>query len=60
MFVCICSGVTDKDIVDCAKDGCSFKEMLNKLDVCKDCKICVKEIVNLYKKHSSLVKAIDN
>ena len=48
MYICICNGVTDKQIIDCTNDGCTFKEMINNLKCCQQCGICSSYVKELY------------
>lgn len=52
MYVCICSSVTDNEIIDCSKDGCSFEEMKTKLCVSKNCGSCEIEALRIYKEYT--------
>ena len=52
MYVCICSSVTDNEIIDCSKDGCSFEEMKTKLCVSKNCGSCEMEALRIYKEYT--------
>lgn len=48
MYICLCSGVTDQQVKDCASDGCTFKELISKLNCCKICSICTQEVLAVY------------
>lgn len=52
MYVCMCNPTTDKEI----KAACSLvkteQELKNKLNICKDCKSCAKEIRIIYKQNN--------
>lgn len=53
MFVCICNTVTDKQIEECSKDGCTFKELTDKLCIGKNCGNCLKEASIIFKEASN-------
>lgn len=53
MYVCLCSGTTDTEIIECSKDGCSFEEMKTKLCVSQCCGCCEEEAKQLYKEYSN-------
>lgn len=56
MYICICSETTEQQIINCSKDGCTFKELINNLKCCQQCGICsssVKEIYETYKKEKT-------
>lgn len=41
MYVCLCQGITDKDIRDAINDGCSsYKEVIKALDIANQCGKC--------------------
>ena len=41
MYVCLCQGITDKDIRDAINDGCSsYKEVRQALDIAAQCGKC--------------------
>lgn len=48
MYVCICSSITDADIISCSSDGCTFDEMKTKLCVAQNCGSCEQEAKALY------------
>lgn len=48
MYVCLCAGVTDTEIIDCAKDGCSLEELKAKLNASQCCGCCSDEVDRLY------------
>lgn len=50
MFVCICNPTTDKQIVECASDGCTLSQLKQNLKICNQCKLCAKEIKDIYNK----------
>lgn len=56
MYVCLCSNVTDTDIVECSKDGCSFEEMKTKLCVAKNCGCCEQEAERIYQEVTNVSK----
>lgn len=49
MYVCLCQGITDKDIRDAVNEGCcSYKEVRQSLDIatrCGKCGCLAKQIV---------------
>lgn len=50
MFVCVCSAVTDQEIVDAVDEGVtSFDDMQDHLDVSKACGSCSCEVKRLLK-----------
>lgn len=49
MYICLCNAVTDSQIKDCAKDGCTLSELRNKLNVANCCGCCLEEVKQLYK-----------
>lgn len=56
MYICICNGTTDKQIIDCSENVCTFKELIDNLKCCQQCGICsssVKEIYETYKKEKT-------
>ena len=54
MYVCLCNGITDSQVKECALDGCTFKEMINNLNCCKQCNCCPKEVKQIYDMHSAV------
>jgi bacterioferritin-associated ferredoxin len=48
MYICICSETTEQQIIDCANDGCTFKEMINNLKCCQQCGTCSFYVKDLY------------
>lgn len=48
MYICICSSITDADIISCSNDGCTFDEMKTKLCVAQNCGSCEQEAKALY------------
>lgn len=41
MYVCLCQGITDKDIRDAVNDGCcNYKEVRQTLDIASQCGKC--------------------
>ena len=57
MFVCICSAVSDHDIVNAINDGVSsFEEMQDNLGVAKTCGACTCEVKSLL--HDRLNKSL--
>ncbi len=56
MYVCICSSVTDNEIIDCSKDGCTFEEMKTKLCVSKNCGSCEMEALRIYKEYTDVAR----
>lgn len=45
MFVCVCSAVTDHQIIDAIDDGvCNFQDLQEKLGVAKTCGTCSCEV----------------
>lgn len=53
MYVCLCAGVTDDEIIECSKDGCSFDEMTTKLCVSQNCGCCYQEVERIYNENTS-------
>lgn len=48
MFICLCAGVTDTEIIECSKDGCSLDELKTKLNVSQVCGCCSQEVMSIY------------
>lgn len=48
MYICLCAGVTDEEIIECSKDGCSLDELKTKLNVSQVCGCCSQEVTSLY------------
>lgn len=50
MYVCLCHGITDKDIRSAVADGATHvDELANELGVatsCGDCKSCARDVMN--------------
>lgn len=50
MYICICNGVTDRDILEAADNGAtSLKDLQDELNVatcCGSCAMCAKGILN--------------
>lgn len=40
MYVCVCSGITDKQIREAVSEGVSFAEMRNQLGLASQCGKC--------------------
>lgn len=41
MYVCLCQGITDKDIRDAVNEGCcNYKEVRQALDIASQCGKC--------------------
>lgn len=41
MYVCLCQGITDKDIRDAVNEGCcNYKEVRQSLDIASQCGKC--------------------
>ena len=57
MFVCLCAGVTDTEILECSQDGCTLDELKLKLNVSQVCGCCSEEVSSLY--NASLQKQIN-
>jgi bacterioferritin-associated ferredoxin len=64
MYVCLCKGITDKDIRNAAKGASSSREILKNLGVATDCGICLEDAIKIYtesnNKPSSILKAPTN
>lgn len=56
MYICICSETTEQQIIDCANDGCTFKEMINNLKCCQQCGICSFYVKELYESQKEKTK----
>lgn len=48
MYICMCTPTTDKEIKIACRSVKSEEELKNKLNICKNCKSCEKEINILY------------
>lgn len=48
MYVCICNGITEKDIQKAAKSGKGMKEVLKELGVANDCGTCLEDAIRSY------------
>lgn len=48
MYVCVCNPTTDKQIIECTKDGCTLNELKHNLNICNQCRLCAKEIKKIY------------
>lgn len=46
MIVCLCKGITDKQIQEQLAKGVSDKDILKRLGVGSDCGICVMDAIN--------------
>ena len=58
MYICICSEITEQQIINCSKDGCTFKELINNLKCCQQCGVCssyVKELYDSQKEKNKIV-----
>lgn len=55
MYVCICKGITDKQIQEAvtSRNSNNPKEILKALGIGSDCGTCVEEAVNTLLEHSS-------
>lgn len=49
MYVCLCNPTTDKEIKKACTTVQTINELKNKLNICKGCKSCAKEISIIYK-----------
>ena len=58
MYICICNGITDKQIIDCTNDGCTFKELINNLKCCQQCGICSSYVKELYESQKEKNKIV--
>lgn len=48
MYVCLCKGITDKDIRNAAIGSSNSSEILRKLGVASDCGTCLEDAIKIY------------
>ncbi|WP_016956777.1 bacterioferritin-associated ferredoxin [Catenovulum sp. SX2] len=61
MFVCLCNGITDKDIIAAAEKGCSsLVELRKQMDIANDCGKCRKQAINILREAQPKHKIEDN
>ncbi|MER2491393.1 bacterioferritin-associated ferredoxin [Catenovulum sediminis] len=48
MYICLCNGITEKDIQKAAQEGCtSLVELRKKMDIANECGKCRKQAINV-------------
>lgn len=48
MYICICSEITEQQIINYSKEVHTFKELINSLKCCQQCGICSSYVKELY------------
>lgn len=51
MILCLCNGVSDKEIISKAKEGKSIKEIQKETSVGTDCGACLMECKRIHKEN---------
>jgi assimilatory nitrate reductase catalytic subunit len=51
MILCLCNGVSDKTVIEQAKEGKSLKEIQQSTSVGSDCGSCLRECKRIHKEN---------
>lgn len=53
MYVCICNGITEQDILEASKTSHNSKEIMKKLGIASDCGRCLQTAIDKFQELNS-------